>query len=137
MVSPKTTHPSTDTSLPDVYPRRTRPAIRPLDVPPLRGPQVRQLTEAQRVFEAAFPPIRASDSDSLVLNWDEIERQYLDLVAPWDLQNAMFRIREARRMAALESPEKTFRWLLVLAQSCPGLDAEEPPSGTGKYLPMP
>jgi len=137
MVSPKTTHPSTDMSLPDVYPRRTRPAIRPLDVPPLRGPQVRQLTEAQRAFEAAFPPIRASDSDSLVLNWDEIERQYLDLVAPWDLQNAMFRIREARRMAALESPEKTFRWLLVLAQSCPGLDAEEPPSGTGKYLPMP
>lgn len=137
MISPNMNHPSNDTVLPEFYPRRTRPPIRPLDVPPLRGPQVRQMTEEQQIFEAAFPPIRASDSDTLVLNWDEIERQYLDLVAPWDLQNAAFRIREARRMAALESPEKTLRWLLVLAQSCPGLDAEEPPSGTGKYLPMP
>ncbi|CAL1690938.1 hypothetical protein MMB232_01072 [Brevundimonas subvibrioides] len=137
MISPKTNSPSTDPALPDFYPRRSRPTIRPLDVPPLRAPQVRQITEEQKVFEEAFPPIRSSTSDILVLNWDEIERQYLDLVAPWDLDNAVFRIREARRMAALESPEKTFRWLLVLAQSCPGLDAEEPSSGTGKYLPMP
>lgn len=137
MISPKPSPPSTDTVLPDFYPRRSRPTIRLLDVPPLRAPQVRQITEEQKIFEEAFPPIRASESDILVLNWDEIERQYLDLTAPWDLQNAAFRIREARRMAALESPEKSFRWLLVLAQSCPGLDAEEPSSGTGKYLPMP
>lgn len=137
MISPKKNHPSPDTVLPDFYPRRSRPPIRPIDVPPLRGPQVRQMTEEQQIFEAAFPPISATKGDVLALNWDEIERQYLDLVAPWDLQNATFRIREARRMAALESPEKTIRWLFVLAQSSPNLDAREPRSGTGKFLPMP
>lgn len=128
---------TTEAEIFDFYPRRSRPTIQPFELPPVRTKTIEEMALNQTAFDRAFPPITTTNSDLLILNWDEIERQYLDLVAHWEVQNAAFQIREARRMASMESPEKTIRCLMVLAHSCPGLDDEKPPCGTGKYIPMP
>lgn len=123
---------------PDFYPRRRRVPPNPsIDLPPLRTSQLRQMEVQQTAFDKAFPPLRTPGNHVLILNWEEIERQFLDLSPPWDQQNAAYLIRQARQMAAWETPEKTMRWLFVLSHASPGPDAIEPPCGTGDCIPMP
>ena len=119
------------------YARRPRPPIQPVFLPQLRSSDLLMMEDLQQAFDRAFPPIRSDEADVLVLRWAAIERQYLDLAAPWDLQNAAFEIRRARQMASLESPEKTIRQLFALSQDRPGFDADEPIWGKGESLPMP
>jgi hypothetical protein len=120
-----------------LYPRRAVPAIRPFDLPPLGRSETAHMRDTQEAFDRAFPPVRTGTSDVLIISWAEIERQFLDLSAPWDLQESAFQIRQARQMAALESAEKTMRWLFVLSHGRPGIDTPEPIWGTGDSLPMP
>jgi len=120
----------------EFYPRRTAMPVLP-DLPPPSLSELRQLQAHQAAFDKAFPPLRTRDSDVLILSWDEIERQFVDLAAPWDQENAAYQIRQARQMSAWETPEKTMRWLFVLSHASPGVDAAEPPHGTGDRLPMP
>lgn len=99
--------------------------------------QLAVLNRLQPLFDARFPPIRSQDQDILIISWAEIERQFLDLCAPWDQQNPYFSIQRARINAAFESPEKTLRTLFVLNSIRTNLDTPEPRWGTGESYPMP
>lgn len=122
---------------PAIYQLRERAPTEPVDYLPITAGTRRTMTRLQKAFDQRFPPIKSSDQDVLILNWAEIERQFLDLCAPWDQQAPLCDIRRARQLAALESPEKTIRWLMVLSHTRTNIDTPEPRWGTGESYPMP
>lgn len=120
-----------------LYPERARAVVTPFDVEPLRREEIARIRTLREAFEARFPPLPLSRDDVLVVSWAEIERQFLDLCAPWDQQDPCYEIRKAAQMSRHESPEQSIRWLFALARAASDLDTPEPVWGTGETLPMP
>ena len=122
---------------PEIYQPRERASTGPVEYLPITPGTRRRMARLQKAFDQRFPPIKSTDPDILILNWAEIERQFLDLCAPWDQQAPLCDISRARQLAALESPEKTIRWLMVLSHTRTNIDTPEPKWGTGESYPMP
>jgi hypothetical protein len=122
---------------PTPYTRATTSLICSPEPLPLRPHQIEAAKQDQQAFEKEFPPIRTGNPDILIINWDEIERQFLDLCAPWEQQVTLDKLRLAKQMAAWETPEKTLRWLWVLAHCSSDRDTIAPRTGTGARYPMP
>lgn len=119
------------------YVRRTTSTFIPIPQSPIGRRQLEALKSLQSKFDAAFPPMKADDQEILIVSWDEIERQFLDLCAPWDRRQSQYLIRQAQQIAQHESPEKTLRTLFVLNQIRTSIDTPEPRWGTGENFPMP
>lgn len=109
----------------EVLPRKLMPAL------------VLQAQEDQANFERSFPPMRSPDPDPLILTWQEIERQYLDLCAPWERSDVLFRLRETRQIAFYQTPERILRELWVIAHCASNADSPKPKLGSGARYPMP
>lgn len=95
-------------------------------LPPLTPEQVQGLIHEQRDFERRFPPLRHRNDDILIVSWSEIERQFLDLCAPWDRSDQAIMIRVAQQTSAHESAEKTLRALFVLNHMRTSIDTPMP-----------
>lgn len=122
---------------PGPYQPRTKSEIVRCTMEPLGGQAIRSLHQQQQEFDAAFPPIRTADQNVLIVNWSEIERQFLDLCAPWDQQNGYHLIQEVMRNAPYQSAEQTLRRLFVINNIRTNIDTPEPAWGSGETLPMP
>ena len=85
---------STDTTDPTpqaVYPERPRTPETAFEKEPLSPDEVLRVQALRQAFEARFPPLPLDRSDVLILSWAEIERQFLDLCAPWDPAGSLLR----------------------------------------------
>lgn len=120
-----------------IYPERAKAIVTPFEVEPLTPDEVAHLRVLRDTFEARFPPLPLSRTDMVVVSWAEIERQFLDLCAPWDQQEPCYEIRKAAQISRHEAPEQTVRWLFALARAASDLDTPEPVWGTGEAIPMP
>ncbi len=121
----------------NIYPERPRAPVTPFDVEPLSPSDVQHIRALKQAFETRFPPLPLDRSDVLILSWAEIERQFLDLCAPWDQQEPCYEIRKAAQISRHESPEQTIRWLFTLARAATDIDTPEPVWGSGDSIPMP
>lgn len=119
------------------YPQRPKATFVRYPLEPANPDHVSALQTLQVQFDAAFPPIKTDSQNMLIISWAEIERQFLDLCAPWDQQSAYQLLQSARRDAPHESTEKTLRQLFVLNNIRTNVDTPEPDWGTGDDLPMP
>lgn len=130
--------PQTDVELEfEPYQRRNTPNFIRYPSAPPSAERVESLKAVQPKFDAAFPPIKSANMDVLILSWEEMERQFLDLCAPWDQQTAYHLFQSVRRDAEFESPEKTARNLFVINNIRTSIDTPEPEWGTGENFPMP
>ncbi len=120
-------------------PYRRRPMSKIIRYPsePVSLEEIRNLRLHQAEFETAFPRIKAENQDILIVSWSEIERQFLDLCAPWDQQNGYNLIQEVSRNAPYQSAEMTLRRLFVINSIRTSIDTPEPKWGTGESFPMP
>lgn len=126
------------TLVPDhIYPTRKKAEVIPFDLAPLAPAEIKQIEAHQAVFEERFPPLPLDRNDVLIVSWAEIERQFLDLCAPWDQQDPCYQIRKAAQISRHESPERTIRWLLALSHARTDIDTPEPRWGSGDSIPMP
>lgn len=124
--------------MPDtVYPQRPKAVVQPFEIEPLRDDEIARIRALREVFEDRFPPMLLRRNDVLIISWAEIERQFLDLCAPWDQQEPCYEIRKAAQLSRHETPEQTIRWLFALARAATDLDTPEPVWGSGETLPMP
>lgn len=121
----------------NIYPERPRAAVTPFEVEPLAKDEILRIQALSEAFEARFPPMPLDRNDLLVISWAEIERQFLDLCAPWDQQEPCYEIRKAAQIARHETPEQTIRWLFTLARAATDIDTPEPRWGSGDSIPMP
>lgn len=126
-----------DLAPPDIYPERPRAPVAPFEVEPLAGDEILRIKALRQAFEDRFPPLPLDRSDVLILSWAEIERQFLDLCAPWDQQEPCYEIRRAAQISRHESAEQTIRWLFTLARAATDIDTPEPRWGSGDSIPMP
>lgn len=97
-----------------------------LHLPPLAPEQIQSLIHEQRDFERRFPPLRHRDDDILIVSWSEIQRQFLDLCAPWDRSDQAVMIQVAQQTSTHESAEKTLRALFVLNHMRTSIDTPMP-----------
>lgn len=97
-----------------------------LQLPPLTPEQRLSLLAEQAEFDRRFPPSRRRDDDILIVSWSEIQRQFLDLCAPWDQSDQAVMIRVAQQNSAYESAEKTLRGLFVLNHMRTSIDTPMP-----------
>ncbi len=109
----------------------TEPATLPWPTPPthlapLSQAQKLSLLAEQTQFDRRFPPLRSREDDILIVSWAEIERQFVDLCAPWDRVNPAILIRVAHQTSAYESPEKTLRTLFVMNNIRTSIDSPPP-----------
>ncbi|MGV3580206.1 hypothetical protein [Brevundimonas sp.] len=121
----------------DIYPERPKAPVTPFEVEALTPEEVARIRALRQAFEARFPPMPLDRSDVLILSWAEIERQFLDLCAPWDQQDPCYEIRKAAQISRHETPEQTIRWLFTLARAATDIDTPEPRWGSGESTPMP
>ena len=121
----------------NIYPQRQKAPVAPFEVEPLAADEVTRLQALKEVFETRFPPLPLDRNDVLIISWAEIERQFLDLCAPWDQQDPCYEIRKAAQLSRHESPEQTIRWLFTLARAATDIDTPEPRWGSGDSIPMP
>ena len=121
----------------DLYPERARAPITPFDLETLTPDDIRRVQDLRQAFEERFTPLPLNRDDVLIISWAEIERQFLDLCAPWDQQAPCYEIRKARQIARHETPEQTIRWLFTLARAATDIDTPEPAWGSGETIPMP
>jgi hypothetical protein len=98
----------------------------PAILPPLTSDQKRSLIAEQAAFDRQFPPLRHRDDDILIISWSEIQRQFLDLCAPWDQADPAIMIRVAQQTSAFESAEKTIRTLFVMNHMRTSIDSQRP-----------
>lgn len=121
----------------NIYPERPRASVAPFELEPLTPEEVLRIRHLRQAFEARFPALPLDRSDLLILSWAEIERQFLDLCAPWDQQKPCYEIRKAAQVSRHETPEQTIRWLFTLARAATDIDTPEPRWGSGDSIPMP
>ncbi len=121
----------------NIYPERRRAAVQPFEVEPLSPEERVRIQALREAFEERFPPLPLDRNDVLIISWAEIERQFLDLCAPWDQQEPCYEIRKAAQISRLESPEQTIRWLFTLSRAATDIDTPEPRWGSGDSIPMP
>lgn len=121
----------------DIYPERPKAPVTPFEVEPLAKDEILRMKALREVFEARFPPLPLDRNEVLVISWAEIERQFLDLCAPWDQHKPCYEIRKAAQISRHESPEQTIRWLFTLARAATDIDTPEPRWGSGDSIPMP
>lgn len=121
----------------DIYPERPKAPVAPFEVEPLTAEEILRIQVLRQAFEARFPPMPLDRSDVLILSWAEIERQFLDLCAPWDQQDPCYEIRKAAQISRHETAEQTIRWLFTLARAATDIDTPEPRWGSGDSIPMP
>lgn len=95
----------------------------PLSLPPLSPARRQSLLAEQAAFDQQFPPLSRRDDDILIVGWAEIERQFLDLCAPWDRTEQALLIQAAQQSSLYESPEKTLRTLFVLNHMRSSIDS--------------
>ncbi len=119
------------------YPDRPRAAVTPFDLEPLSPAERRRMQAMRQAFEDRFPPLPLDRNDVLIVSWAEIERQFLDMCAPWDQQDPCYEIRRAAQISRHETPEQTIRWLFTLARAATDIDTPEPRWGSGNSFPMP
>lgn len=98
----------------------------PIGLPPLTPEQRTSLLSEQSEFDRRFPPMRHRGDDILIVSWAEIQRQFLDLCAPWDRSDPAVMIRVAQQNSAYESPEKTLRALFVMNHMRSSIDTPKP-----------
>ena len=124
-------------AVPQAYMRR--PPLPTMEILPrtLTPALILQAQQDQADFERSFPPLRSSDPDLLILTWDEVERQFLNLCATWERSDLQFRLREARQVAFHQTPERILRELWVIAHCASNADSPPPRRGTGARYPMP
>ncbi|WGM32208.1 hypothetical protein [Brevundimonas sp. NIBR11] len=127
----------TDGAPENSYPERPRAAVAPFEVEPLAPTEVERIKALRAAFEQRFPPLPLDRSDVLIVSWAEIERQFLDLCAPWDQQEPCYEIRKAAQISRHETPEQTIRWLFTLSRAATDIDTPEPRWGSGDSIPMP
>ena len=120
-----------------LYPDRPRAPIAAFELEALTPDEIERVQDLRRAFEARFAPLPLNRDDVLIISWAEIERQFLDLCAPWDQQAPCYEIRKARQIARHETPEQTIRWLFTLARAATDIDTPEPVWGSGETSPMP
>lgn len=129
---------STEGLAPDnIYPERARAPVPPFEVEPLAQDEILRISALREAFESRFPAMPLDRNDLLIISWAEIERQFLDLCAPWDQQEPAYAIRKAAQISRHESPEQTIRWLFTLARAATDIDTPEPAWGSGDSIPMP
>ena len=121
----------------NIYPQRTRAPVSPIELEPLTEQELAHILAMKQTFEARFPPLPLDRNDVLMISWAEIERQFLDLCAPWDQQAPAYEIRKAAQLSRYETPEQTIRWLFTLARAATDIDTPEPRWGSGDSIPMP
>lgn len=97
-----------------------------IQLPALTPEQRLSLLAEQAEFDRRFPPTRHRDDDILIISWSEIQRQFLDLCAPWDRAEQAVMIRVAQQNSAYESAEKTLRALFVLNHMRTSIDTPRP-----------
>lgn len=95
-------------------------------LPPLTPDQKRSLLAEQAAFERQFPPLRHRNDDILIVSWSEIQRQFLDLCAPWDQVDPAIMIQVAQQTSAYESAEKTIRTLFIMNHMRTSIDSQKP-----------
>jgi hypothetical protein len=127
----------TDLAPENIYPERPRAPVTPFEVEPLAKDEILRIQALREAFETRFPPMPLDRNDVLVISWAEIERQFLDLCAPWDQQEPCYEIRKAAQISRHETPEQTIRWLFTLARAATDIDTPEPRWGSGESIPMP
>lgn len=127
----------TDLAPENIYPERPRAPVMSFELEPLAADEIERMAALKQAFENRFPPLPVDRNDVLILSWAEIERQFLDLCAPWDQQAPAYEIRKAAQLARHETPEQTIRWLFTLARAATDIDTPEPLWGTGDSIPMP
>ncbi len=98
----------------------------PIQLPPLTPEQKLSLLAEQSDFERRFSPMRHRGDDILIVSWAEIQRQYLDLCAPWDRSDPAIMIQVAQQNASFESAEKTLRTLFVMNHMRTSIDTPWP-----------
>lgn len=128
---------TTDLAPDNIYPERLRAPVRSFELEPLATDEIARMGALKQVFEDRFIPLPLDRSDVLIVSWAEIERQFLDLCAPWDQQAPAYEIRKAAQLSRHESPEQTIRWLFTLARAATDIDSPEPHWGSGDSIPMP
>lgn len=104
----------------------TARAIQPIPLPPLTPDQKASLLAEQAAFDRRFPPLRHRGDDILIVSWSEIQRQFLDLCAPWDQVDPAIMIQVAQQTSAYESAEKTLRALFVMNHMRTSIDSPKP-----------
>lgn len=100
----------------------------PIHLPPLTPEQKLSLMAEQSEFDRRFRPLRHREDDILIVSWAEIQRQFLDLCAPWDRSDPAVMIRVAQQNSAYESAEKTLRALFVMNHMRSSIDTPRPRS---------
>ncbi len=100
----------------------------PMRLPPLTPEQRHSLLAEQSDFDRRFPPLRNRGDDILIISWAEIQRQYLDLCAPWDQSDPAIMIQVAQQTSSFESAEKTLRALFVMNHMRSSIDTPRPRS---------
>lgn len=128
---------TTDLAPENSFPERPRAPVMSFELEPLAADEIARMSALKQVFQERFPPLPVDRNDVLILSWAEIERQFLDLCAPWDQQVPAYEIRKAAQLARHESPEQTIRWLFTLARAATDIDTPEPNWGSGDSIPMP
>lgn len=98
-------------------------SIASLRLPPLTLERRQNLLAEQIAFDRQFPTLSRRDDDILIVGWSEIERQFLDLCAPWDRADQTLLIRAAQQTSLYESAEKTLRTLFVLNHMRSSIDS--------------
>lgn len=129
-------HDIESTTVPESYTRRSLPQLAhaPLMLDPVA---IEHLKQDQIAFSESFPPIRSGDNHHLILVWEEIERQFLDLCATWEQTQIQTRLALLKAESRYQSPERTLRELWVIAHCSSDLDTPPPRLGTGRFYPMP
>ncbi len=121
----------------NIYPERRRAPVTSFELEPLAAAELARIQALKSAFAERFPPLPLDRNDVLILSWAEIERQFLDLCAPWDQQGPCYEIRKAAQISRHESPEQTIRWLFTLSRAATDIDTPEPRWGSGDSIPMP
>ncbi|MES2862144.1 MAG: hypothetical protein V4701_11765 [Pseudomonadota bacterium] len=124
-------------TLEPIYPKRTKAPIASFELEPLGQEERGHIQALRQAFEERFPPLPLDRNDVLIISWEEIERQFLDLCAPWDQQGPAYEIRKAAQISRHETPEQTIRWLFTLSRAATDIDTPEPRWGSGDSIPMP
>ena len=106
-------------------PSAARP-FQPMPLPPLTPEQRASLIAEQAAFDRRFPPLRHRGDDILIVSWSEIQRQFLDLCAPWDQVDPAIMIQVAQQTSTYESAEKTLRALFVMNHMRTSIDSPKP-----------